>query len=203
MNVPAVVVSAPDVAGESVGTFKPHDLFPLPLRGIAPQIEPLLRVPLKDRLSLLQPRQFRADGDDRKHHEVLGNGNRRASRPRRSEFRGQQPAEHRHSRHQGPAEGMPIGGWVTTREFAENNPDLIAGFRRALGQSAEDLQGNRDLHLDLVPQYAAIDNQLAEELTLPHYDTELQIDLLQSGADLMHRYEIISDELDVAELAVE
>ena len=103
----------------------------------------------------------------------------------------------------GPAADMPVGGWVTTREFAEQNPEVIAAFRQALSQSSEDLQGNHDLHLELVPQYTEIDDAVAEELTLPHYDTELNIDALQYGADLMEEYGITSGPLDVAELVVE
>src|SRR5699024_6982767 len=103
----------------------------------------------------------------------------------------------------GPAADMPVGGWVTTREFAEQNPEVIAAFRQALSQSSAELQGNHELHLELVPQYTEIDDAVAEELTLPHYDTELNIDALQYGADLMEEYGITSGPLDVAALVVE
>src|SRR5699024_11090145 len=103
----------------------------------------------------------------------------------------------------GPAADMPVGGWVTTKEFAEQNPDVIAALRGALGQSSADLQDNHELHLELVPQYTEIDDAVAQDLTLPHYDTELNIDALQYGADLMEEYGITSGPLDVAELVVE
>lgn len=102
----------------------------------------------------------------------------------------------------GPAQDMPVGGWVTTREFAENNPEVIAAFQEALRQSTEDLSNNRELHLELVPEYTQISADVAEELALPHYDAELKVDALQSGADLMVEYGIISEELDVASLTV-
>lgn len=103
----------------------------------------------------------------------------------------------------GPADDMPVGGWVTTKEFAENNPEVIDAFRQALSESADDLQDNHDLHLELVPEYTEIDDDVAQELTLPHYDTELDIDALQNGADMMHTYDITSQPLDVSELVVE
>lgn len=103
----------------------------------------------------------------------------------------------------GPAADMPVGGWVTTREFAEKHPEVIAAFREALAQSSNDLQDNHDLHLELVPQYTEIDDSVAEELTLPHYDAELNVEALQYGADLMEKYGITSGPLDVAELVIE
>lgn len=103
----------------------------------------------------------------------------------------------------GPAADMPVGGWVTTQEFAQENPEVIAAFRDALSQSADELQGNEDLHLELVPQYTEIDDAVAQELTLPHYDTEVNLDALQYGADLMEEYEITSGPLDVSELIIE
>ncbi|GAA4119372.1 ABC transporter substrate-binding protein [Enteractinococcus coprophilus] len=103
----------------------------------------------------------------------------------------------------GPAADMPVGGWVTTREFAEQNPDVLAAFQDALAKSSEDLQGNHELHLELVPQYTEIDESVAQELTLPHYDTELNVDALQYGADLMEKYGITSGPLKVSDLVVE
>ena len=103
----------------------------------------------------------------------------------------------------GPAADMPVGGWVTTRQFAEQNPEVIAAFQDALAKSSEDLQGNHELHLDLVPQYTEIDESVAQELTLPHYDTELNVDALQYGADLMEKYGIISGPLKVSDLVIE
>lgn len=103
----------------------------------------------------------------------------------------------------GPAADMPVGGWVTTQQFAQEHPEVLAAFREALAKSAEDLQGNHELHLELVPQYTEIDDAVAQDLTLPHYDTELDIDALQYGADLMKQYEITSTAVDVASLIAE
>lgn len=103
----------------------------------------------------------------------------------------------------GPASDMPVGGWVTTQQFAQENPEVIAAFRQALTASAEDLQDNQELHLELVPEYTEIDDGVAQDLTLPHYDTELDIDALQYGADLMEKYNITSGPLDIEELVIE
>lgn len=102
----------------------------------------------------------------------------------------------------GPAENMPVGGWATTKEFAENNPEIIEAFRGALSESAGELQDNHQLHLGLVPTYMEIDEGVAQELALPHYDTELDVEALQKGADMMDEYDIISEPLDVQELVV-
>lgn len=103
----------------------------------------------------------------------------------------------------GPADDMPVGGWVTTEEFAENNPEVIDAFRQALDQAADELQDNHELHLELVPEYTEIDDDVAQEIALPHYDTELQVDALQTGADMMEEYGIIAEPLEVSELVAE
>lgn len=103
----------------------------------------------------------------------------------------------------GPAADMPVGGWATTQDFAENNPEVIEAFQEAISESATELQDNHQLHLDLVPEYMEIDEGVAAEIALPHYDTELDIDALQNGADMMDTYDIISEPLDVAELVVD
>lgn len=103
----------------------------------------------------------------------------------------------------GPADDMPVGGWATTRDFAENNPEIIEAFQEALEESAAELQDNHQLHLDLVPEYTEIDESVAQEIALPHYDTELDVEALQKGADMMDEYDIISEPLDVKEIVVD
>jgi len=103
----------------------------------------------------------------------------------------------------GPTADMPVGGWVTTKQFAQENPEVLEAFREALEHSANDLQNNLELHLELVSDYTEIDDSVAEELTLPHYDTQLDIDALQNGADMMAEYDIIAEPLDVNDLVME
>lgn len=103
----------------------------------------------------------------------------------------------------GPVEGMPVAGWVTTEEFAEENPEAVAAFERAITASAEELRGNRERLVELVPTYTQVSPEIAEQIEMPEFQGELDIERLQQTADLMEQYEITGEAPDVAELVAE
>lgn len=97
----------------------------------------------------------------------------------------------------GPVEGMPVAGWVTTREFAEQNPDEVEAVRAALATSADDLRDDREQIVELVPTFTEMDASVVEAVEMPEWDAELHQDLLQQAADLMLEYGIIEEPFDV------
>src|SRR5690625_1701349 len=101
-----------------------------------------------------------------------------------------------------PAAAIPGGGGRQSSS-SHKNLEVIAALCQALTQSAPALQGNHDLPLELVPEYTKIDDAVAQDLTLPHYDSELDVDALQYGADLMEKYDITSGPLDIEDLVIE
>lgn len=97
----------------------------------------------------------------------------------------------------GTAASMPVAGWVTTREFAEANPEALDAFRAALTASAEDLHDDREQLVELVPTYTEVDAAVVEAVELPQWDMELDAEALQETADLMQKYGIISEAFDI------
>jgi NitT/TauT family transport system substrate-binding protein len=97
----------------------------------------------------------------------------------------------------GPAAEMPVAGWITTEEYAEQNPEVIQGLRDSLALSIDDLQDNRDLMVELVPEFTTVTGETVEQIELPTFTAELDSERLQRGADMMYEYGIISEELDV------
>lgn len=97
----------------------------------------------------------------------------------------------------GPAQDMPVAGWVATRDFAEENPEVIKGLQASLARSMEDLSGDRAALEDLVPTFTTVSPEVVKQIELPEFSAELDLEQLQRGADLMLEYELIKDPLDV------
>lgn len=97
----------------------------------------------------------------------------------------------------GPVADMPVAGWVTTREFAQENPEAITAVQDALAASAEDLRDDREQIVDLVPTYTEMDAAVVEAVVLPEWSSELDGTVLQEMTDLMEQYGVISEPFDV------
>jgi ABC-type nitrate/sulfonate/bicarbonate transport system substrate-binding protein len=104
---------------------------------------------------------------------------------------------------EGPVEGMPVAGWLTTAQYAEENPEVIESFRTALDASIEDLDGNRERFVELVPTYTQVPAEVVEQVALPDFDASVDVEQLQKMADLMLEYQIIDEEFDVSTIIVE
>jgi ABC-type nitrate/sulfonate/bicarbonate transport system substrate-binding protein len=97
----------------------------------------------------------------------------------------------------GPVAGMPVAGWVTTEKFAKENPEALAAFRKALAASAEQLQGNRERLVELVPTYSKVPAATLEKVAMPVWDAEPNRAQLAKVAGLMEEYGIIAKPFDV------
>lgn len=103
----------------------------------------------------------------------------------------------------GPVADMPVGGWITTEKFAQENPEAIAAFQESISASADDLQGNRERLVELVPTFTKVTADVVEAIEMPRFQGELDTQQLQKTADLMFEYKIIDSELDIASLVAE
>lgn len=100
----------------------------------------------------------------------------------------------------GPVEDMPVAGWVTTRAFAEQNPEAIEAFQESIARSAKDLQDNREALVDLVPSYTKVSADVVEAIELPNFSSALDAAQLEKAAQLMHEHGIIDSPLDIVPL---
>ncbi|MGY1637692.1 ABC transporter substrate-binding protein [Geodermatophilus sp. SYSU D00742] len=97
----------------------------------------------------------------------------------------------------GPVEDMPVAGWLTTEQYAQENPEVVEAFRAAMAASMEDLQGKREELVRLVPTYSQVPAETVQQVQLPEWDAEVDREQLQKMSDLMLEYGIISEEFDV------
>ncbi|MGK5113193.1 MULTISPECIES: ABC transporter substrate-binding protein [unclassified Geodermatophilus] len=103
----------------------------------------------------------------------------------------------------GPVEGMPVAGWLTTEQYAQENPEVIESFRSALATSIEQLDGDRERLVELVPTYSQVPAETVEAVELPQWDAEADAEQLQEMSDLMLEYGIISEEFDVETILID
>jgi ABC-type nitrate/sulfonate/bicarbonate transport system substrate-binding protein len=103
----------------------------------------------------------------------------------------------------GPVEGMPVAGWLTTEQYAEENPDVIAAFRESLAESISELDDDRERLVELVPTYSQVPAEVVEQVALPAWDADVDVEQLQEMSDLMLEYGIISEEFDVQTIIVD
>lgn len=98
----------------------------------------------------------------------------------------------------GPVEDMPVAGWLTTREFLEENPEAVAAFQEAMATSMEQLDGDRERLVELVPTYSQVPAEVVEQVALPAWDAQVDVQQLEEMADYMLSYDIINEPFDVS-----
>lgn len=102
----------------------------------------------------------------------------------------------------GDMEGFPVAGYFTTKEFAEQNPNTVAAFTRAIQVAAEQANTSPQSVQDIVATYTTLPPELIAELTFPEYKGVLDIADLQRVYDFMQQYGMIQEGLDVNTLVL-
>lgn len=97
----------------------------------------------------------------------------------------------------GPADELPVAGYVTTEQFAAANPNTIAAFVRALERATEDVENDPSLIAEIVPTYSSIPPEVAAEVGLPTFVADSDPAELQRVADLMLETGVTSEPIDV------
>ncbi|GAA1495123.1 ABC transporter substrate-binding protein [Paeniglutamicibacter kerguelensis] len=100
----------------------------------------------------------------------------------------------------GPVADMPVAGWITTEKFAKENPEAIKAFKASIGESAKELQDNRDELVKLVPTFTKVTAEVVKQIEMPKFTSDIDNDQLAKAAELMHKYGIIDKPLDVGTL---
>lgn len=103
----------------------------------------------------------------------------------------------------GQTEGVPVAGWVTTEEFAEDNPEVIDAFQEAMAESTQELNDDGDQVRELVPTFTQLEADLVDEMVLPEFQSELDVEWLQRMTDLMERYDMIEESFDINEIVID
>jgi NitT/TauT family transport system substrate-binding protein len=97
----------------------------------------------------------------------------------------------------GPAEGLPIAGFVASAAGAKKYPKTFAAFQRAMAK-AQALASNRAQVEQILPTYIkTISPQVASTITIGSFPTSLNKARLQRVPDLMQQFGLINNHLDM------
>lgn len=94
-------------------------------------------------------------------------------------------------------ENMDIGAYFTSKEMIENEPELVEKFTNAMNKSLEYANENPDAVREVVGTYTRIEDDVLQEMVMPKFNVDFNVEANQKVADQAHKYGTLSNELDV------
>jgi NitT/TauT family transport system substrate-binding protein len=101
------------------------------------------------------------------------------------------------------AEAVPnltVACYFTTEQYIQQNPDVVDNFQAAIKESLQYAQDNPDEVRRIITTYTSISADIATTMALPAYPPQIDVDSLKAVADLMTKYGITEDTVDVDKL---
>jgi len=93
--------------------------------------------------------------------------------------------------------GQPTMIVYGSDQFVEDNPEVVENFRTALDETLQMVQEDPNLVRDLLPEVMNMPEEVAANLELDDFDAELDVEGIQSIADLMVTHGFTEQEPDV------
>jgi NitT/TauT family transport system substrate-binding protein len=98
---------------------------------------------------------------------------------------------------------MQVGAYAVARDFAAENAETVDAFKAAVAETAERVAADEPAFRRYLSEEAQVDPKLAKKIVLPQWQAELDVDSLQSTADLMLRYGLVEEPVDAQGLVSE
>jgi NitT/TauT family transport system substrate-binding protein len=95
---------------------------------------------------------------------------------------------------------LTVATYFASRQYIEENPDVVDRFVRAMNRSLEFAQENPEEVRDVVLDYTEIPPEAAEAMTLPQWSPDLNLDTIERTAELAEEYGFIDTPPDLNEL---
>jgi NitT/TauT family transport system substrate-binding protein len=99
-----------------------------------------------------------------------------------------------------PIKNLTVAGYFTTQQMIEKDPGLVADFRDAINESLQYAQANPDEVRRIVLTYTQIAPEVAQQMKLPSFPTEINVDSLKTVAELMAQFGITDEQVDAEPL---
>ncbi|WP_062213624.1 ABC transporter substrate-binding protein [Streptomyces sp. NBRC 109706] len=94
-------------------------------------------------------------------------------------------------------EGLQIGSYLTTQEFAERDPEAVAAFQAAIADTARLVTEDPDAFRRALPEIEELDPAIADTMVLPGFHSEVDEASLEFLADRMVRSGFVDGEIDL------
>jgi len=98
---------------------------------------------------------------------------------------------------------FPNGAWATSRTLADEQPETLAAFHRAISASLDFAKENPDAVREILPTFTSLTPELADQIRLPLFTSELDRDQLETLVDVSLEFGAIPSAVDLDALIVE
>lgn len=102
----------------------------------------------------------------------------------------------------GATEELPVAGWITSPQFAAENPETVAAFRRALDEAIRMVADDPSLVAEVVQTYTQLTPEIAEGLNPINFAVDNELEDISQVEELMRQYGFIEEEVDTGELVL-
>ena len=104
---------------------------------------------------------------------------------------------------EGPTEDLPVAGWAVTEQFLQENPNTVAAFIRAMDAAMTMAVEQPEKLTEIIPTYTTISPELAAQLATPGLSEKSNLDDFGTLVDLMVKYDLMEEGLDIDEVTVD
>lgn len=102
----------------------------------------------------------------------------------------------------GPTADLPVTGYASSGDFAEENPKTIAAFQRGMQRGANYATAHRTAVDKVLVEHSGVDKETAKVATLLSYTAKLDATTLQRTPDLMYEFGLIKSRFDISDMIV-
>ncbi|RFU19928.1 nitrate ABC transporter substrate-binding protein [Geodermatophilus marinus] len=98
---------------------------------------------------------------------------------------------------------LSVAGYFTSDQYAAENPDVVEAFADAMVEAQQYAQDNPDAVREVLGTYTQIPAEVAQQLTLPTFQTELNRESIERLLELGEQDGIIEGEVDLEAIYAE
>jgi NitT/TauT family transport system substrate-binding protein len=98
------------------------------------------------------------------------------------------------------APDLTVATYFTSKQYAEENPEVVERFVKAMEQSLDYAQNNPDAVREILGEYTQIPPEVAQEITLPQWRSDITLPTVEQLSALSLEYGLIESEPDLNEL---
>ncbi|MFC4428832.1 ABC transporter substrate-binding protein [Citricoccus alkalitolerans] len=95
---------------------------------------------------------------------------------------------------------MMVGTYMTSEEYAAENPETVEAFQRGLSATGQAIAEDPDAFREALPEVTTIEPDLAGQIHLPAWDASVDLETLQFLNERMVRYGLIDEEINVEDI---
>lgn len=104
---------------------------------------------------------------------------------------------------EGPTEDLPVAGWVTSAQFAQENSNCVEDFRRVMDEAIAMVAADPEKVAQIIPTFTQIPPEVAADLNDTNWAEANNLEDIRQVEELMREFGIIDEEFDVEQLIIE